>query len=364
MMKILYDYQIVCNQKFGGVSRYHYELMNKINKITGVHSELRALFSCNYYFMEYFRREPVKDYHHLKRLIVKINQLYMKLIIQFGKFDIIHPTWHDPYIIEPKHGKIVITVHDMIHEILPNQSQREIENKKKSIYAADLIIAISENTKQDILRIYPDIQESKIEVIYHGTNHLPKPSKPEEIDIPDRYILFVGKRKDYKNGMWLGKVLKEYLTKWKIKIFYVGGGQFTEKEINLLKEWKIENEVLQYDASDAELAFLYRNALCFVYPSKYEGFGFPILEAFDNGCPVICNNSSCLPEIGGDAAQYFDYEYPEELIDIIDRLNYDEELRQDFIIRGKQRVKEFTWEETAKKTCEAYKKIMYKDMKV
>ena len=136
---------------------------------------------------------------------------------------------------------------------------------------------------------------------------------------------------------------------------FVGGGSWSEEEQVIVD--KFGDRVLQLQVSDAELAYLYQNAIAFVYPSLYEGFGLPILEAFDNQCPVICSNTSSLPEVGGDAALYFAPTAEKELIDQIMKIINKPDLRNAMIKKGVERTKLFTWENTAKEIYEIYKTL-------
>lgn len=359
-MKILFDHQIFCLQQYGGVSRYYMELAYELNKNKDISIDIPVLFSKNQYLADQRNSKCcVVNNRWVDRLIKLINRGYTICRLNTKTYDIVHPTWHAPYIIPFARGKLVITIHDMIHEIYGPYNSKDIKNKKRSIYCSDAIIAISENTKNDILRFYPDISPDKISVIYHGTNHLPDSKKPKGISIPDKYILFVGKREEYKNAEILIKAVSDVVRENKdIVLFMAGGGGFKKEELELIKALKMERNIIQADISDAELAYLYRNAICFIYPSKYEGFGFPLLEAFDNECPVISSNASCLPEVGGEAALYFDPDDQKELCTHIKAMIDNEELRKDYISRGKKRSKFFSWEKTAEQTLDLYRRIL------
>lgn len=364
-MKIMYDYQVFSSQEYGGVSRYHIELKKAIDALEKTESKIVAPFSINYYLQEF----GVHKWNYPNQRVIRkamkivgnsINKLYCE--IESRKNDIVHATWYDPYILKSSSNKLVVTIHDMIHEIYwSERAKKEIEHKKQFIYKSSAIIAISENTKKDILRFYPDIPEEKISVVYHGTNHLPKACKPDK-ELPDKYILYVGQREDYKNATFFIRAMKEILDKYEdIKLLFVGGNEFSEDEISVFKELNIDNRVMRVKLNDAELAYIYNKAVCFVYPSLYEGFGFPILEAFDNECPVICTNSSSLPEVGRDAAMYFNEGDVDMLQKYVVDMLEDNDLRKKYIMMGKERVKDFTWEKCAKETLEVYKKIFFKE---
>lgn len=362
-MRILYDFQIFGFQRFGGVSRYHIELKNGLESIGGVKVDIPIVFNANEYLAKLNNKRTFYTKHGIiNRGIELLDEVLTIAAVRTKKYDIIHPTWYTPYMNISKWGKYVITIHDMIHELYPDGQEEQIAFKKRAIYESDLIIAISENTKKDIIKFYPDIPESKIKVVYHGTNHLPEPVKPQKIELPDRYILFVGGRGNYKNGFWLLESAAELLKNDKsLSLLYVGGNRLETEYTDFAIEHGIQNQVVQYNASDAELAYLYNHAICFVYPSSYEGFGFPILEAFDNGCPVVCSDNSSLPEVAGDAALFFEDKNKEALLEKIEEFILDKELREQYIKRGKDRVKEFTWEKASLQTYEAYRQILATD---
>lgn len=349
---IFFDGQIFYNQKYGGVSRYHAELFLNMKKRCKV--KIPILFSRNTYLDSAKIKRSIRDCKlFFNRYTEILNENYFKLNVKLFKPDIIHLTWIDPYLWDINiPAKKVVTIHDMIHEIFwGDTAKEEIENKKKAIYRSDKIIAISENTKRDILYFYPDIPEEKISVIYHGIDKLLVERKPGNIEIPEKYVLFVGQRGDYKNGMLLLKAMKEMLRKDQmLHLVYIGGGAFKDYERKTIDEYNVELQVHQYNVTDEELAFFYSHAECFVYPSKYEGFGMPVLEAFDKNVPVICSDTSSLPEVAGGAALYFDGESEQQLRDCINLLLSDSNKRKEFIKRGREQKKKFSWEKCAEET--------------
>ena len=359
---ILYDFQVFWQQNFGGVSRYHVELMNISKQQNCFNIEILAWAVKNFYL-----NKNINKYADLlksligKKKIYTLNKVLTKQNQKNKHYDIIHPSWYDPYIYSYKgESKIVITIHDMIHELFWKDTQKnEIARKKYAIYNSDAIIAISKNTKKDILKLYPDIPSDKISVIYHGTSHLPAMRKPDTFLVPEKYILFVGGRHEYKRGMFVAKALRGVLNKYRdVKVLYIGGGKFNESELECIRKFNLADRVMQEDVDDQTLAYLYAKAVCFIYPSLYEGFGLPILEAFDNNCPVICANNSSLPEVGGKAALYFENEDEEKLAQLVESLLTDELKRKKCIALGKKRSEDFTWEKCFEETCEVYRKVL------
>lgn len=135
------------------------------------------------------------------------------------------------------------------------------------------------------------------------------------------------------------------------------GLPFTAAELELFAAWNISDRLVQISASDAQMASLYRHALCFVFPSHYEGFGIPILEAFSNGCPVCLSNASCFPEIAGDAAVYFNPHDAQSMADALQEIISSPALRDEMRLRGLQRSKEYSLERMVQQTCDVYRNL-------
>lgn len=373
-MNIHYDYQILFNQKYGGISRYYYELINTIERLHLAKTSIQCKYSINYYFSGYDGVEDGRDFMKIKSPLVRrplrlwghlINQAITRKNAK--KADIVHLTYYRPYALNICNIKKILTVYDMIEELVIKDPKLDwhVKNKKRCIYESDHIIAISENTKRDILRLYPDIDENKITVIYIGTSMKSQEKlgdvgfehNEKNITFPNRYILFVGQRGGYKNFDGFMKAAKQILLNDKeLSLLCIGGGTFSEEEISLLKD--VKEQVYQMNVDDEILAKAYSEAECFVFPSLYEGFGIPTLEAFTCGCPAVISNTSSMPEVGGDAVLYFDPKNIDEMRSQIEKILNDKELRQQLIEKGKERVKLFLWEDIARQTVDCYKKVL------
>jgi glycosyltransferase involved in cell wall biosynthesis len=224
------------------------------------------------------------------------------------------------------------------------------------IERADHIIAVSENTKKDLMDIC-GVKESKISVIYHGYSTIEDFDKTS-LKLPSRYILFIGNRKRYKNFYFFISSLKIVFKKDQFLKLIVAGSPFSSEELTFIKEQGLEDYIIFRKANDIDLACLYSNAQAFIYPSIYEGFGMPILEAFSYNCPVLLSNTSCFPEIAGDAVIYFD---PKNIVDISDKIISvinNTSLREDLILKGRKRLSEFGWNKATQRTFEVYKKVI------
>ena len=137
-----------------------------------------------------------------------------------------------------------------------------------------------------------------------------------------------------------------------------GGGKFTREEMQLLSTLGIIGQISQYDLSDDNLAHFYKNALAFIFPSLYEGFGIPILESFACGCPLLCSDTSSLPEIAGEAACYFDPYSEASIQNVLLKVLEDTHLRNDLILKGYERLKKFSWQQTAEQTKKIYESVL------
>lgn len=366
-MKILFDHQVFTFQKYGGISRYFYELVKKFHKKPGIEDEISLVISDNYYLSDnqyvklfsFFSKKRFKGRGKLAILFNRLNTIYN---IKKQKFDIFHPTYYNPYFLKYLNSiPYVITVHDMIHEKYSDMfpiTDRTSEQKELTIKNAHKIIAVSENTKKDIIDIY-GISEEKISIVYHGNSMV----MPRDITLPkmfpSQYILFVGDRERYKNFKLFFEAITPILQNDnELNLICIGGGQFNNIEIEIFNKYELRSQVNQYNVNDSELSIIYANAKIFVFPSLYEGFGIPILEAFSCKCPVVCSNTSAFPEVAKDAAMYFDPKDKKSIYNAVVRTLENENLREDLVKKGSHRVQAFSWEKAAKQTMHIYKEVL------
>ena len=339
-MKVLYDYQIFALQKYGGISRYFYELMNQFYGMQDIDFELPLYFSNN----EHIRDAQFSSHKtFLPNLVLGIKNYYTKHLNSKNKernlsaiakqnFDLVHPTYYSPYFLSELGDKpFVITIHDMTYEIYSKEfrnNSNTADEKKILAQKAAKIITVSENTKNDVIEYY-NIDPNKISTTHLASSIKYERKKDLKIKIPDKYFLFVGNRKAYKNFSNLSKafslIQKEFND---VYLVCAGGGVFSKKEKYILKQLNISDKVFYYQVNDEKLGYLYGNACAFVFPSLYEGFGIPIIEAFECGCPVIASNVSSLPEVAGNAALYFDPESEISIKNEMIRILTDEKLRE------------------------------------
>ncbi len=370
-MKILYDHQIFLNQNYGGPSRYFYNLVKNISKLHS--TSICAPFHINN-FLENLPREIVDGFninnfifnnfpYRFKELITnkffnKVNYYVQRKKISKFKPDIIHRTYFDNY---KTNLPTVLTVYDLIHEKFHNLYGKDsnYRPKKAAIESADQIICISKNTLND-LKYYYDLKDKKTSVIYLASDLRDLKNGIIKKKQNDNYLLFVGKRSKYKN---FDNFIKAYSLSKKLKndfkIICFGGGKFSRDEYKLFEENSIERKKIEnINGNDSRLIQLYLNAKALVYPSFYEGFGLPLVEAMSLECPVICSNNSSIPEICADAAEYFDPYNIEDITKKIIDVAYSEKRINELKAKGIKREKNFTWVKCAQETENIYKKLI------
>ncbi len=373
-MKVFIDGLIFGRQKWGGISRMWEEYLVRLPKYV---SKLKLLIP-----FRYTNQSLSKILEHKENFQVATDYFYWPIryferipvrskILRFlhvdDSIDVFHSTFFST--LYKKNIKKIVTVHDMIPELFQKEladkwNDLEIIKKRKTLKNADKIIAVSQNTRKDLLRFYPWIPGDKIEVIHHGLlpgkdNHvsLNEICQKYSLDIEQgNYFLYVGNRNIYKNFQILA-TLVEKKPKYREALFLCVGGGKANQTIKILEEKnQVKNFIFLDYVSDDELAALYRNALALVFPSKYEGFGLPVLEAMAHECPVVCSDVSSLPEVGGDAAFYFDPDSIESLDDALKRLSKTD--RNEVVCKGKQNTHRFSWERSTKNLIKIYKEII------
>lgn len=359
MIKILYDHQMFSMQKFGGVTRYFADLI--FNLPEGFEKEIAMQYSENHYItttydQKYSSTDLIKNFRIKRRLYYFMNQQISKKTILTNQFDLFHPTYYNHSFLKYIKKPFVITIHDMIHERFQDYFplyDKTSKNKKILAEKANHIIAVSQNTKNDIvelLGIHPD----KITVVHHGYKQQVENAK----QLFENYILYVGERKSYKNFILMLEAIIPLLYADKTLKVVCTGSPFTKEEIDLFQKHSISSQLIHVQASDAILYSLYQYALVFVFPSLYEGFGIPILEAFANNCPVCLSNTSCFPEIAKDAALYFDPLNKQSIHDTVSSVIYNNNLRNNLKNKGKELSQNYSLQNMVTKTINVYKKII------
>lgn len=372
MIKITYDPLIFSGQIYGGISRYFCEIASRISnfQINKVSVNIVAPMYKNKY-LDLLPKSIVKGFktpfplNLMFSLQRSISFVLGDLLLRYLSPDIIHETYYFGWPLGPKKAIRVLTIYDMIHEKFKSQFPKGDKTSKYKALAAkraDHIICISESTKKDVIQIL-GIKPEKISVIHLGFDLMVDNKKVSSI--PDKflikpYLLYVGLRGGYKN---FDKLVSAYATssilKDQFNLICFGGEKFCSSELVFFNKLRLkENQILHCSGDDQLLANFYKKATAFIYPSLYEGFGIPPLEAMAYKCAVACSNTSSIPEVVGNAGLYFDPTNINDMRKKIETLATSLSLRESLIKTGEKRLKNFSWDNCAQKTLKVYKKLL------
>jgi len=356
-------------QEHGGISRYICNLAAQLSIIDAVDTKVFSPF----YINAYLDKLPKKIVSGIRipkiprtgRIFHLSGLCLARLAIARYAPQIVHESYYTANPLALKAARTVVTVYDMIHERFPlifSQHDRTCRLKRASVLRADHVICISEKTRRDLLELVP-VSPDKVSVVHLGFNQLSSLSQKTSLitqlnDVP--FLLFVGERGYYKNfeGLLKAYASSIWLSK-NFRIVCVGGGKLNANELELMRVLGVSNwQVVQINATDDQLAEYYNNAAAFIYPSRYEGFGIPLLEAMSLGCPVICSNTGSMPEVVGNAGAYFDPESIDSIRDALEHVLQSNDQRQLLSQQGFKRSSQFSWERCATETLAIYRSVV------
>ena len=358
-MKVFFDYTIFTIQRFGGISNYITNLVENFSE--QVDPSIISLFYKNHYLKNSSFSDKLFFYNKvgpLVKYINKANKIYFNYQLKNKDPDIVHLTYFNKENFHTTRAKKVITEYDLIKEKFYTENYKDfIKDKKILLEKVDQIICISNNTKKDLQREY-SVDSSKISVVHLAVNK-DKNFRERSLNIKP-FILYVGSRQRYKNFI---NAIKAYARSSKINSDFdfvcFGGGNFSKIEHNLFRDLSIaKNKIHYFEGDELDLNYFYRKARIFIFPSLYEGFGLPLLEAMNMECPVICSDTSCFSEITNNAAILFDPKNIESLEFELEKLIYDNQLLLDLKKKGNDNLINYSWKKCANETEQLYKKII------
>lgn len=365
VVNIIYDPQIFSLQEYGGISRYFVELATHMHALDVAEVEIYCPWYASRYLVETPRPIlkvkagiPVRRYlRYTRQLFTAANMALFRKRLTAKSFDIVHHTYYWPLPDRlPVHARVT-TIHDMIDgTIAPNP--RKFRFKRRSVQQADHVICVSEYTRKALLECY-GIAPEKTSVVHLGRPeiHDHPPAQPDMRPTP--YVLYVGERAGYKN---FDGLVQAFVSSARIRqdfqLVCFGGKPISSDEMNtLVARGLTVQQVRHCSGDDGMLHALYRDASLFVYPSLYEGFGLPPLEAMSMGTPVACSDSSSIPEVVGGAGEYFDPTRADSIAQAMESVLYSATRRQELVSLGYERAARFSWNRCARETLAIYRSL-------
>jgi glycosyltransferase involved in cell wall biosynthesis len=366
-----------------GLGRYTQKLIENLENISAQGEQPASGWDNSHQFFIFLRKENWDEYQPRSQSFTKVladvpwytlkEQVQMPKIFKRCGLDLVHfPHFNVPIAYK---GKFVVTIHDLILFRYPTRRASTLSAPtyflktkvyhrviKRAIKNSERIIAVSQHTKKDVLknfRINPD----KVVVTYEGVDTIEKLlfDKPEtflkKYGIMRPYILYVGNAYPHKNLDRLVLAFKEVSKKHSgLQLILAGKEDYFYKRLEkFVAQSRVSGVVFPGHITEDHLPALYREAKLYVFPSLYEGFGLPPLEAMARNTPVVSSNASCLPEILGNAAYFFDPRGISETSDAIEKVLTDNELGKRLIVAGREQIKKYSWKKMAKETLEIYK---------
>jgi glycosyltransferase involved in cell wall biosynthesis len=364
-LKIAFDHRIFVVQQFGGISRYFVEMAAGL-AAQSIAPRIIAPLHINAYLDDapsWLRAGKRLPSTTTQQRIAKAADatLARPLAAAYGA-PIVHETYYSEQRLAPRKAKVALTVYDMIHELQPaefGQNDKTRNRKAAAIERADHIFCISESTKRDLISFYPDAA-SRSSVTLLGFSRIalnPDAVAPERSARP--YILFVGKRGSYKN---FASLLDAFAGSASLRSVFdircVGGGGLRPDERIHIARLGLNGQVHHEAVNDVQLHKSYRHAALFVYPSLYEGFGIPPLEAMAGGCPVVTMNVSSMPEVCGDAVEYAEPDDLHSLTKAMERVALSADRADALRLAGHSRIAHFSWAKCAAETAAVYRGML------
>jgi glycosyltransferase involved in cell wall biosynthesis len=366
-VKIVVDGVIYSLQSAGGISRMFRDLLPHI-------CALDEDLNFDLYVSKPYRQQlPEHDriqYRQLMRRVLRPTRIFEALRPQIDKLLLSltldrKDTWFSTYhTLPPVPMKSVITpVYDLVYERFPEMFNRDGEKQlrqqiKQSIIEADLVVCISQTTANDVLDRY-DISPEKVTVIPLAANTFFQKLEPQEIvpvaSIEKPFLLYVGARLKHKNFSELLEAYSSWVHRHEVDLVVVGGAWSPEEKQRLI-DLDVDSKVrLLMNANDDLLRSLYNQALAFVYPSSWEGFGIPLLEAIRCGCPIICSNIASNYEVAGDYPVYFELGQPSSLHQAMDEVLLNQSGQASRLEQATLILEKYSWDNTARRLIDVFR---------
>ena len=361
-LRVAFDDQIFNAQLRGGISKYFVELMQRLPE-HGIDPVLLSTKTRNLHLAEtgWVTRLPPQSQRAetVKWVSWRLTGHPRSSPRPLPPFDLMHHTFTNGAYLRGWQGPRVVTVFDMTPELYPSYFTHGNPHFEKRRYTrdSDAIISITENTAQDLYRIYSEDLRTKTHVIPFGVGEEFFGPSPDTMELPERYLLFVGVRygyKDFETG--LAAFARMAARDKELALVVVGGGPFTTDEARSIASTGVGDSVIKLTPADREMPEVYRRARAFMFPSIYEGFGLPTLESMAAGTPAVLADASCSREVGGSVALYFAPGDVDDLVATL-RLAISPEEQGRAAVEGPARGREFTWDRVAAMTADLYRSV-------
>jgi glycosyltransferase involved in cell wall biosynthesis len=385
-VRIAFDPVAFLMQRHGGISRHFAELVARLPAQEGCDVTVLAPLHSNAYLRSLGCGHYLRGDHPRAMALAARSRSHLDRTLSTLRppHDIVHETYFSPRAYGVGRRRVV-TVNDLIPQIYQGRFGFGPEHPAlrwmgASLERADHVTCISETTRRDLLE-WVDLEPERVSVVYLGVDadrfadrrsrNAAGPAAPPPADcnaaadsgpvgppLAAPYLLCVGARYGYKNfptlvRAWAGSA--RLRDGFELVVF--GEAAFSSQERRLFDELGVAGQVHHITGDDDALSAAYRHAAAFVYPSLYEGFGIPPLEAMASGCPVVASRGGSIPEVVGDAAELFDPEQPDDLAAALLRVLESDEHRSSLVRAGHDRSQRFTWANCARETARLYRQL-------
>ncbi len=366
-MRVLYEGSIFEMLRCGGVARYFVELINRLPAQTtpimlGPEEPPQGITHPQFQYDSVRTRPPLK---FLRKLWHPAQHGRISKRMEQQQVDLVHWTYYQGLCrrpIAPSRVPTVITVYDFIHEAFPktDPTGKSVRMKAEAIEVADHICCISQTTYDELCERFPTAA-NRASITPLGSGLTDVETSPLPAELAGRpFVLFVGRRGGYKNFDLLWRAWNKMKQRTPDLHLVLVGPRMKPRERAALGWPDDDPRIHLYaGAEDSLLKTLYQHCNAFVFPSKMEGFGLPVLEAMINGCPVFASSCAALREVAGSAGYFFDPDDVDQLVDLLIAAGEDSIIDRDSkIVAGHRRAENFSWENTAAQTIQVYQDLL------